>query len=175
VHRKGFNATSVQDITDAAGVPKGSFYNHFASKEALGVEVVRLYSEGAARLDAAVDDPGLPALERVRRSFAAKVDANVKAEYACGCLLGNFSTELSAQSEPIRHEVSASYAGWAAWLQTLLSQAQQEDTLAADDDAAELAQAVIDAWQGAVLRSKAEQSRVPLDRFMKTLNTRFLK
>lgn len=175
LHRKGFNATSVQDITDAAGVPKGSFYNHFASKEALGVEVVRLYSEGAAQLDASVDDPALPALERVRRSFAAKVEANVRAEFSCGCLLGNFSTELSAQSEAIRQEVSASYAGWAAWLQTLLTQAQQEGTLAADDDAAELAQALIDAWQGAVLRSKAEQSRAPLDRFMKTLTSRFLR
>jgi len=175
LHRKGFNATSVQDITDAAGVPKGSFYNHFASKEALGVEVVRLYSDWAARLDASVDDPALPPLERIRRGFAAKVDANVKAEFACGCLLGNFSTELSAQSEPIRQEVSASYADWAAGLQTLLVQAQREGALAADENAAELAQAMVDAWQGAVLRSKAEQSRAPLDRFMKTLDKRFLQ
>ena len=175
LHRKGFNATSVQDITDAAGVPKGSFYNHFASKEALGVEVVRLYNDWAAQLDASVDDPALPAMERIRRGFAAKVDANVKAEFACGCLLGNFSTELSAQSEPIRQAVSASYAAWAASLQALFAQAQQEGDLAASESAEELAQAAIDAWQGAVLRSKAEQNRAPLDRFMKTLNTRFLK
>ena len=37
-HTRGFNGCSVQDIVDAAGVPKGSFYNHFDSKEALGVE-----------------------------------------------------------------------------------------------------------------------------------------
>jgi len=43
LHGRGFNATSVQDITEAAGVPKGSFYNHFASKEALGLEVVQRY------------------------------------------------------------------------------------------------------------------------------------
>ena len=35
LQRRGFNATSVEDITKAAGVPKGSFYNHFESKEAL--------------------------------------------------------------------------------------------------------------------------------------------
>jgi TetR/AcrR family transcriptional repressor of nem operon len=40
LHGRGFNATSVQDITEAAGVPKGSFYNHFASKEDLGAAVV---------------------------------------------------------------------------------------------------------------------------------------
>ena len=36
LHERGFNATSVQDITEAAGVPKGSFYNHFESEEDLG-------------------------------------------------------------------------------------------------------------------------------------------
>ena len=45
LHRRGFNATSVQDITEAAGVPKGSFYNHFESKEALGAEAVVRYRE----------------------------------------------------------------------------------------------------------------------------------
>src|SRR5262249_43060960 len=50
LHQKGFNATSVQDITDAAGAPKGSFYNHFESKEALALEALRLYLEkGRAR------------------------------------------------------------------------------------------------------------------------------
>src|SRR5262249_24318548 len=44
-HERGFNATSVQDITDAAGAPKGSFYNHFESKEALAAEAVRRYAE----------------------------------------------------------------------------------------------------------------------------------
>src|SRR5712664_1441331 len=43
-HRRGFSACSVEDITRAAGVPKGSFYNHFKSKEELGAEVVRRYS-----------------------------------------------------------------------------------------------------------------------------------
>jgi len=43
---KGFNGAGVQDITDAAGVPKGSFYNHFESKEALGAEVVDRYGRG---------------------------------------------------------------------------------------------------------------------------------
>src|SRR5215468_6021797 len=48
LHERGFNATSVQDITEAAGVPKGSFYNHFESKEDLGAEVVSRYLEKAA-------------------------------------------------------------------------------------------------------------------------------
>jgi AcrR family transcriptional regulator len=47
----GFNGSSVQDLTDAAGVPKGSFYNHFKSKEDLALEALQLYMErpGGAR------------------------------------------------------------------------------------------------------------------------------
>ena len=64
LHRKGFNGTSVQDITDAAGAPKGSFYNHFESKEALAAEAVRRYREkGRVRLSI-LQDAKLPPLFR---------------------------------------------------------------------------------------------------------------
>ena len=40
VHERGFAGASVRDIVQAAGVPQGSFTNHFASKEAFGLEVL---------------------------------------------------------------------------------------------------------------------------------------
>ena len=43
VHERGFAGASVRDIVQAAGVPQGSFTNHFASKEAFGLEVIELY------------------------------------------------------------------------------------------------------------------------------------
>ena len=66
LHRKGFNATSVQDITDAAGAPKGSFYNHFASKEALAAEAVRRYREKGRERLTILQDPRLKPLRRLR-------------------------------------------------------------------------------------------------------------
>jgi AcrR family transcriptional regulator len=50
LHAKGFNGCSVQDITEAAGVPKGSFFNHFKTKEALALEVLGPYGE-SSRID----------------------------------------------------------------------------------------------------------------------------
>jgi TetR/AcrR family transcriptional regulator, transcriptional repressor for nem operon len=58
---RGFNAVGVQDITDAAGVPKGSFYNHFESKEALGAEVVERYGADETRREI-LTDPGVGGL-----------------------------------------------------------------------------------------------------------------
>ena len=52
---KGFNACGVRDITDAAAAPTGSFYNHFASKEALGAEIVERYARENSRREALRD------------------------------------------------------------------------------------------------------------------------
>ncbi len=48
LHARGFHASGVQDITDAAQVPKGSFYTHFESKEQFGAEVLGRYWERRA-------------------------------------------------------------------------------------------------------------------------------
>ena len=42
---KGYNATGIQEIADAAEIPKGSFYNYFSSKEDFGVAVINFYTE----------------------------------------------------------------------------------------------------------------------------------
>src|SRR2546428_8288284 len=71
LRRKGFNATSVQDITDAAGAPKGSFYNHFESKEALAAEAVRTYVEKGRERLAILRESKLSPLRRLKKYFAS--------------------------------------------------------------------------------------------------------
>src|SRR5882762_7763681 len=95
---KGFNGCGVQDITEAAGVPKGSFYNHFESKEALGAEVVERYGKASAARRATLNDRSIPPLERLRKHFEITVAQFVATEFKRGCMLGNFSAELSTQS-----------------------------------------------------------------------------
>jgi TetR/AcrR family transcriptional regulator, transcriptional repressor for nem operon len=165
LHSKGFNATSVQDITDAAGVPKGSFYNHFASKEDLGAAVVQRYSANGAARRASLSDRSTPPLTRLRRHFEALADS---AHYpdASGCLLGNFATELSNQSPAIRENVVEAFVVWTEAIAQVLEEAKQAGELCADAEPRSLAAFVIDAWEGAVLRSKVEKNRAPVDAFV---------
>ena len=65
---KGFNGVGVQEITDTAGVPKGSFYNHFESKEALGAEIVERYGMDNTRRQVLLDR-SLPGLEAPARAL----------------------------------------------------------------------------------------------------------
>src|SRR5580658_8733697 len=66
---KGFNGVGVQEITATAGVPKGSFYNHFESKEALGAEIVARYALGSSSRRDLLADKSVPPLERLRRHY----------------------------------------------------------------------------------------------------------
>jgi TetR/AcrR family transcriptional repressor of nem operon len=174
LHSKGFNATSVQDITDAAGVPKGSFYNHFSSKEALGLEVLQRYTEGVGQLAAVLRNPALAPKQRLQQYFTAMIAGNAANEFNFGCMLGNFSTELSNQIPAMRGAMREAHSGSAAALAAVIADGQQDGSINADAPAAELAGFVNDAWQGAVLRAKAEQSSEPLERFVRVVLGRIL-
>jgi AcrR family transcriptional regulator len=93
---KGFNAVGVQDITDAAGVPKGSFYNHFQSKEALGAEIVERYGANQTRREILTDQTA-PPLQRLRRHFDRISVLYVDSHFARNCILSGFSAELANQ------------------------------------------------------------------------------
>ncbi|WP_210251171.1 TetR/AcrR family transcriptional regulator [Bosea sp. F3-2] len=110
---KGFNGSGVQDITTAAGVPKGSFYNHFDSKEALGAEVVDIYGRDNPRR-AILADTSPPPLQRLRAHFERLNAVFTDADFGRGCLLGNFSAELFGQSELIRERLANLYLNWSS-------------------------------------------------------------
>src|ERR1700744_1503135 len=90
-HRLGDNGCSVEDITRHAGVPKGSFYSHFKSKEELAVHVIQAYMEAAP--SAVLSNTAIAPLKRLKQHFSALIRLFVDSGYEKGCLLGNFSNE----------------------------------------------------------------------------------
>lgn len=174
LHRNGFNATGVQDITDAAGVPKGSFYNHFESKDALGVEVVAHYAaRGAERRQALVDGPAAP-LARLKAYFRSLNQLGPASGFSSGCLLGNFSAELASQSPDIRQALADALADWTKDIARVVAEAQAAGDVSRDLPAATVAAFLLNAWEGAVLRSRVDRSASPLDAFMKVAFNKIL-
>lgn len=166
VHRRGFNGCGVQEITDKAGVPKGSFYNHFESKEALGAAVVeRYWQQRAGSVLRLLEEAEVRPRERLRRYFAAMAANMVKRSYTGGCLIGNLGTELSDQSELVRGGLATVFAGWTEAVEACIREGQREGELRADCDAAVLASFLINAWEGAVLRAKVAKNRAPFEEF----------
>src|SRR5277367_293482 len=162
---KGFNGCGVQDITEAAGVPKGSFYNHFESKEALGAEIVERYGRDNPRR-AALADTTIPALPRLRKHFERLNETFTDARFGRGCLLGNFSAELADQSPLIRERLAELYLAWSTDIATVIAEAQTDGSIATRTPAADLAAFLLDAYEGALLRTRVEKSGRAFDRFM---------
>lgn len=166
VHARGFAASGVKDITDAAGVPKGSFYAYFPSKEAFAAAILEHHwSDIETRLIPILEEGGL-AQERITRFFHALADEHEAGDFLLGCLIGNLSLELGGSSEPVRAELVRVLGGWNEAL-TACVRSGQGDTgdVRADLDAAELASLLVEAWEGAALRGKVTRSRLPYDRF----------
>ena len=158
VRNRGFNGCGVNDITAAAGVPKGSFYNHFDSKEALGAEIVEQYwHRGACSTLRILSDETLGPRERLRRYFAAMAVNLATRDYKCGCLIGNLSAEMADQSRLVCDRLSAIYAGWTRAIETCVREGQRAGEISDTVPAASLAAFLVNAWEGTVLRAKVDK------------------
>ena len=165
LHLHGFNGSGVQDITDAASVPKGSFYNHFESKEALALQALERFWQNGAGRRALLGDTSVEPVERLRRYFRGLADTIVHHNFQRGCLIGNFSTELSAESKEIRDRLAEIYAAWSRSIESCVREAEKAGRVQPRLPAAVVATFLVNAWEGAVLRSKVEQDKSPLDQF----------
>ncbi|MDR3659864.1 MAG: TetR family transcriptional regulator C-terminal domain-containing protein [Mycobacterium sp.] len=166
VHAHGFAASGVKDITDAAGVPKGSFYAYFPSKEAFAAAILEHYwSDIEARILPLLDADGL-ARERLTRFFHALADEHESADFLLGCLVGNMSLELGGSSELVRAELTRILDQWGEALADCVRLGQERSgDINVDLGSGELASVLIEAWEGAALRGKVTRSRAPYDRF----------
>jgi TetR/AcrR family transcriptional repressor of nem operon len=168
--RSGFNGCSVQDITDAAGVPKGSFYNHFESKEALGAAALEYYWAQASRDRLEIlTRQGLSPRQRLRIYFDQVTAEIAEIGFTCGCLIGNMAAELSDHSPVIAAQLSAIFACWSQRVAACIREAQAAGEITSDADPELLAAFVLNAWEGAVLRARIEKGDRPLRQFVDTL------
>src|ERR1700744_4167439 len=150
VHARGFASSGVKDITDAAGVPKGSFYAYFPSKEAFAAAILEAYwIDIETRVVPLLNGEG-STHERIARFFHALADDHATADFLLGCLIGNLSLELSGNSEPIRAQLISILDRWGTALAECLRSGDLGEGLSADEIASQL----IEAWEGAALRGK---------------------
>jgi TetR/AcrR family transcriptional regulator, transcriptional repressor for nem operon len=170
-HEFGYNGSSVQDITVAAGVPKGTFYNHFKTKELLALEVLRVYTDAicTTRLP---DGPGSPR-GRLRRHFEDLSDEYAKVKFKNGCLLGNFAAEV-ANKPKLRQAAQEYLDQWAASIALIIREAQDTNEISESFNADELARYLIDSFQGATLRTKLCRNRTPVGDFLRVTFDRLL-
>ena len=165
--QQGYHATGLQEILSRVGIPKGSFYNYFASKEDFGAAVIGHYIEPfILQLDDWLDRPKLDpvsALQGYFNTLIAELRAN---DFKGGCLLGNLMGEIGDSSERCRQALQRALHRYRDKIAAALHRAQEQNLIRSDRTAEELADFIVDYWQGALLRMKIERSTAPLEAFM---------
>jgi TetR/AcrR family transcriptional repressor of nem operon len=157
---KGFPATTVDEICDTAGFTKGSFFHYFESKEHLGKEVLdRFYCSFQQRIQQGSFRKKSDPLQRVYGYVDRFIEMSKNPELPCGCLLGNFTQELSDTHPEIRSLCVQRFAEWAAPFKQDLDEAKAKYASKAPFDTQSLAEYLIAVLQGSMILAKAKQDK----------------
>ncbi|HRQ63833.1 MAG TPA: TetR family transcriptional regulator C-terminal domain-containing protein [Xanthomonadaceae bacterium] len=159
----GYNSLGVQTLLDAAGVPKGSFYHHFESKQDFALKVIDRYMEEVhAGLDACLNAPDSSSLERIRRFFELSRDKYGREGYL-GCMLGGLGQELSGVNDTFRSKIEGCFSHIAERLAACLAQAREAGEVPGSVEPRQAADLLLNCWEGAALRSRLWRDPMPLD------------
>lgn len=164
---QGFLSTGIDAVLSRVGVPKGSFYHYFQSKEDFGHAVLENYAGYFARkLDRCLLDASRPPLARIA-AFVEEAKAGMQRfEYRRGCLVGNLGQEVTQLPETFRESLEAILLSWQQRLALCLEAAKAEGELAADADCERWAAFFWIGWEGAVLRARLVRGNAPLECFI---------
>ena len=164
IAKKGFTAVGLKQILDTAGVPKGSFYHYFASKEAFGEAIINHYfSLYKTRLDV-IDAQDVSAQQKLYDYFQNWYDTQQNGCDHEKCLVVKLSAEVADMSETMRKALDTGYQQTTMWLAKQIKAGWADGSVPRLDNisAESMAKRWYFAWLGASLIAKISQTNTPL-------------
>ena len=173
---QGYHGTGLQELVQRVGVPKGSFYNYFESKEAFSAEVVRHYIEPFInQLDFQLGKKGTSAEKALKSYFKELIEETEKKDFKGGCLLGNLIGEIGETDDLCQVALKEAVHRYRDKLKEAIARGQKEGSFRDDLSASQMADILVNFWQGALLRMKIERSVRPLVQFSDLMLNDFFK
>jgi TetR/AcrR family transcriptional repressor of nem operon len=163
---RGFQITGIDEILKRVGVPKGSFYHYFKSKDDFGHAVIDNYEAYyAKKMDRIFGDTSQSPLHRLINFTENAKNGMVKFDFKRGCLIGNLGQELAALDTQFRERLEGVLLTWEQRVSDCLSEAIDVGELASGQDPKVLSRFFWVGWEGAILRSKLMRSLEPINQF----------
>lgn len=170
IYGQGFNATGLDSILKEAGVPKGSFYHYFKSKEEFGLAVIDYFAERfEQRLETFLEDEEVTPLNRIRNFLESGLARVTQNHCTKGCLIGNLGQEMADLNERFRSRLEEVFGMWRERFAACLNEAQKLGELSGDMDTYVVAGFILSGWEGAILRAKVMKSPQPMRDFIEVL------
>lgn len=163
---KGFNAAGIDAVLKSAGVPKGSFYYYFPSKEEFGLAVLDRFARDArAHVEGFLADTTLRPLARIEKFFRSEGERLECEGCRKGCMLGNLSQEMAGQHDRFRERLDQIWTGWQRIVAGCLAEAVDAGELSPDTNVNLVAEFLIMGLEGAIIRAKVMRSGQPIQDF----------
>ncbi|MFF9352401.1 TetR/AcrR family transcriptional regulator [Streptomyces sp. NPDC014734] len=162
--RKGFSAVGINEVLSAAGVPKGSFYHFFGSKDAFGEAMMRAYfTDYLADMDRILAEPGLTAAQRLMNYWQNWRETQSVDECQGKCLAVKLGAEVSDLSETMRIALKEGTTAIIDRLERTISAGLEDGSVTLDGTPRDTAQVLYDMWLGASVMAKIHRDISPLD------------
>lgn len=173
IHQQGFNNTGIAQILKSAGVAKGSFYFHFADKEAFGIAVIDYYiNRFSTLLEPIFKDQTLSPYNKISVFNQTFSELFTKNGFCSGCPIGNLCQEMSGISPTFAAKLNVALARMTSAFEQVIAHGIHVKEFKAELNPSTCAAFLVDSWEGAVLRMKLEKSVKPLENwfaFMKEM------
>ncbi len=176
-YEKGYGVTGISEITEKVGIPKGSFYNHFKSKEEFGIAVLDYYLNSNEHLlkDSLLSKKNSP-LTNLKKFFVNYIEIQEHVYHSSrGCLMGNMTIELADVNTTFREKIKVGFDKATTIIESCLENAKELEEVSRDLDTRQTANFLMNSWQGAMLRMKAEKTTDPLYNFYKVIFNQVIK
>ncbi|MFT7110396.1 MAG: TetR/AcrR family transcriptional repressor of nem operon [Psychrobacter glaciei] len=174
----GYHGTGIKQILDQVGVPKGSFYNFFASKEAFVAELIERYSHGyllqVKEYVAGVGKPLSP-VNQLTFIYRFSLEQYKQVGFKQSCLVGSMAAEISAESPMCRAALEKTVKEWRVFFTAMFEQGQEAGEIRQDISASALSETYWAAWEGALIIMKMSADTKPAIRIMDLMLKTLLK
>ncbi|RPE45760.1 TetR family transcriptional regulator [Streptomyces sp. Ag109_O5-1] len=162
--RKGYSAVGINEVLAEAGVPKGSFYHYFASKDAFGEAILKSYfADYLTDMDGILARSGQSSAERLMAYWQQWRETQSIEDCQGKCLAVKLGAEVADLSEPMRLALKEGTGAIADRIEQTIVRGLEDGSLSVDGEARDVAQALYDMWLGASIMAKIHRSPAPLD------------
>lgn len=161
IHRKGFGATSINDLLGATGLKKGSLYFHFSSKDDIGLAILeKARAEFLVFLDTALS--GATPGERLDNFLDKVMKTHKRTGFVGGCIFGNTALEMGDTESGFAGFIEKVFGEWLERLRTVVAAAQDSGEVASDLSADVLAGHMVAAIEGGIMLARLKKDERPL-------------
>ncbi|WCK52991.1 TetR/AcrR family transcriptional regulator [Aneurinibacillus sp. Ricciae_BoGa-3] len=172
IHSKGYQATTINDVLEAAEIGKGQFYHYFSSKHDLGLAVVHdLVDEWNHQLVINI----LQSSKKPKEKLCKMLDWALcfHNQTNSGCPIGNLALEMSEHDEEFRIKIDEVFHHWIYALKNVLDEMIERGELKQDIDTEKYAQAIVAMIEGAILLKKNKQDMQILINIIEVIRAKF--